>query len=73
MLTVPNHCIILLVSFLETWRQLGVVHPMVKNQLLVHAWGSQHCFAHSMGSTSSSFWVFYISTILLVELIRKAM
>lgn len=72
-LTEPNHWIILLVSFLEIWRELGLVHPMVKNQLLVCAWGAQHSLLHTAWAVvfSSSFWVFYISTTLLVELIRK--
>lgn len=51
---------ILLVSFLETWRELGLVHSMVKNQLLVHTWGLQHSVVHTARAlvVSSSFWVF---------------
>lgn len=70
MLTEPDHWIILLISFLETWRELGLVHPIVKNQLWVHAWGPQHSMLYTAWAlvVSSSFWVFYISTTLLVEL-----
>lgn len=74
MLIEPNCWMILLVSFLETWRELALVHHMVKKQLLLHCQGPQHCCVHSLG-TGGGFLLLlgslHVSTTLLVELIGE--